>query len=202
MIITIGRQFSSGGSEIGRKLSEKLGIPYFDKNILKYAAEANGLSEEYVQSIEEKPSATFLYSMAMVPYAEFGGMPNMLPVSASVSADQSEFILKKAEEGPCIFVGRCADSVLEKRDDVLNVFIYSSLENRIERAKSRYGLTEKEASRSIQQTDKKRAAYYNMHSGDKKWGVKESYHMMLDSGTLGIDGVVDIIAAAYERLSR
>ena len=202
MIITIGRQFSSGGSEIGRKLSEKLGIPYYDKNILKYAAEANGLSEEYVKSIEEKPSATFLYSMAMVPYAEFGGLPNMFSVNMAVNTDQSDYIRKKAEEGPCIFVGRCADSVLEKRDDVLNVFIYSSMENRVARAKERYGLTEKEAVRSIQQTDKKRASYYNMNSGDKKWGVKESYHMMLDSGTLGIDGVVDIIAAAYECLSK
>ena len=201
MIITIGRQFCSGGSEIGRLLSEKLGIPYYDKNIMKYAAEANGFSEDYVQKIEEKTSATFLYSMAMFPYAEFGGMPNMVPAGIAISANQSEFILKKAEEGSCIFVGRCADSVLDKREDILNVFIYSDMEHRIARAKERYEITEKEAIRSIQQADKKRASYYNMNSGDKKWGVKESYHIMLDSGTLGIEGTAEVIAMAYRQFS-
>ena len=202
MIITIGRQFCSGGSEIGRKLSEKLGIPYYDKNIMKYAAENNGLSEDYVQKIEEKPSATFLYSMAMFPYAEFGGVSSFIPNSVSVSADQSEYILKKAEEGPCIFVGRSADVVLAERKDVLNVFIYSDMEHRLIRAGERYGLTEKEATRSIQQTDKKRASYYNMNSRDKKWGVKDSYHLMIDSGTLGIDGAVELLATAYQALSK
>lgn len=201
MIITIGRQFCSGGSEIGRLLSEKLGIPYYDKNIMKYAAEANGFSEDYVKEIEEKPSATFLYSMAMFPYAEFGSVQNMMPAGMTVSANQTEYIRKKSEEGPCIFVGRCADSVLDERDDVLNVFIYSDMDHRIARAKERYEITEKEAVRSIQQTDKKRASYYNMNSHNKKWGVKESYHLMLDSGMLGIEGTADIIAAAYQRLS-
>lgn len=201
MIITIGRQFCSGGSEIGRLLSEKLGIPYYDKNIMKYAAEANGFSEDYVQKIEEKPSATFLYSMAMFPYAEFGGMPNMVPAGVAISANQSEFIRQKAAEGPCIFVGRCADSVLDEREDVLNVFIYSDMDHRIARAQKRYEITAKEAIHSIQQTDKKRASYYNGNSHDKKWGAKESYHLMLDSGLLGIEGTVEVIAAAYRQFS-
>ena len=93
-------------------------------------------------------------------------------------------------------MGRCADGILSDRNDVLNVFIYADAKTRIERAQERYGLSEKEAAKSIQQTDKYRASYYNMNS-NKKWGMKESYHIMLDSGMLGIDGVVDILEKIY-----
>lgn len=200
MIITIGRQFCSGGSEIGRKLSERLGIPYYDKNLYEYAAKNRGLSENYVKEIEETPSGSFLYSMAMFPYTDFGA-DNMMPSSVVIAADQTNYIREKAKEGPCIFVGRCADSVLKDRKDVLNVFVYSDRESRIKRAVQRYGLTEKAAVKSIQQTDKYRASYYNM-SSNKKWGEKESYHIMLDSGKLGIDGVVDILERIYLEKSK
>lgn len=196
MIITIGRQFCSGGSEIGRKLSERLGIPYYDKNLYEFAAKNRGLSTEYVKEIEETPTGSFLYSMAMFPYVDFGA-DNMIPSGIAIAADQTSYIIEKAKEGPCIFVGRCADSVLGDRKDVLNVFIYADMESRLKRAKERYGLSEKEAAKSIQQTDKYRASYYNMNSQKKKWGMKESYHLMLDSGTLGVDTIVDILEKIY-----
>lgn len=196
MIITIGRQFCSGGSEIGRKLSERLGIPYYDKNICEFAAKNRGLSERYVGEIEETPTGSFLYSMAVFPYADFGA-DSLMPSGIAITADQTRFILEKASEGPCIFVGRCADSVLEERTDVLNVFIYADAKTRLERAMKRYGISEKEAMKSIQQTDKSRASYYNMNSR-KKWGMKESYHLMLDSGALGIEGIVDILEKIYK----
>ena len=196
MIITIGRQFCSGGSEIGRKLSERLGIPFYDKNLYEYAAKNRGFSTKYVKEIEETPTGSFLYSLAMFPYVDFGA-DNMIPSGIAIAADQTNYILEKAKEGPCIFVGRCADSVLSDRKDVLNVFIYADQETRIKRAEERYGISEKEAAKSIQQTDKYRASYYNMNSANKKWGMKESYHVMLDSGMLGIDGVVDILEKIY-----
>lgn len=197
MIITIGRQFCSGGSEIGRKLSERLGIPYYDKNLYEYAAKNRGFSANYVKEIEETPTGSFLYSLAMYPYVDFSPEA-ILPAGIAIASDQTNYILEKAKEGPCIFVGRCADSVLSNRNDVLNVFIYANLESRINRAVERYGVSEKEATRSIQQTDKYRASYYNMNSQKKKWGMKESYHIMLDSGMLGIDSVVDIIEKIYK----
>lgn len=200
MIITIGRQFCSGGSEIGRKLSERLKIPYYDKNLCENTAQNLGLSAKYVKEVEETPTGSFLYSMAMFPYGEFAA-DNMIPSGIAIAADQTKFILEKAAEGPCIFVGRCADSVLSERKDVLNVFIYASAESRIKRAMERYGLSEKEAAKSIQQTDKQRASYYNMNSR-KKWGMKESYHIMLDSGALGIEGAVDIIEKIYKNKTR
>lgn len=196
MIITIGRQFCSGGSEIGRKLSERLGIPYYDKNLYEYAAKKRGFSANYVKEIEETPTGSFLYSLAMFPYVDFG-TDNMIPSGIAIAADQTGYILEKAKEGPCIFVGRCADSVLADRKDLLNVFIYADPETRIKRAVERYGISEKEAAKSIQQTDKYRASYYNMNSNRKKWGMKESYHVMLDSGMLGIDGVVDVLEKIY-----
>ena len=199
MIITIGRQFCSGGSEIGRKLSERLGIPYYDKNLYEYAAKNRGFSTKFVKEIEETPTSSFLYSLAMYPYVDFG-MDNMIPSGVAIAADQTNYILEKAGEGPCIFVGRCADSVLSERDDVLNVFIYADVKSRLERAMKRYNLSEKDAMKSIQQTDKHRASYYNMNS-DKKWGMKESYHLLLDSGMLGIDGIVDILERIYREKS-
>ena len=200
MIITIGRQFCSGGSEIGRTLSERLGIPYYDKSLYEYAAKQRGFSTKYVKEIEETPTGSFLYSLAMFPYVDFGA-DNMIPSGIAIAADQTNYILEKAKEGPCIFVGRCADSILSDRKDVLNVFIYADSKTRIERAKERYGLSEKEAAKSIQQTDKYRASYYNMNS-NKKWGMKESYHIMLDSGMLGIDGVVDILEKIYREKTK
>jgi cytidylate kinase len=131
----------------------------------------------------------------MFPYVDFGA-DNMIPSGIAIAADQTNYILEKAKEGPCIFVGRCADGILSDRKDVLNVFIYADAKTRIERAQERYGLSEKEAAKSIQQTDKYRASYYNMNS-NKKWGMKESYHLMLDSGMLGIDGAVDILEKIY-----
>ncbi len=196
MIITIGRQFCSGGSEIGRKLSERLSIPYYDKNLYEYAAKNRGLSAKYVKEVEETPTGSFLYSMAMFPYSDFGA-DSVVPTGVVIAADQTKYILEKAKEGPCIFVGRCADSVLKDRDDVLNVFIYSDKESRVKRAVERYEISEKEAVKSIQHTDKYRASYYNMNSNNKKWGMKESYHLMLDSGKLGVDGVVDILEGIY-----
>ncbi len=200
MIITIGRQFCSGGSEIGRKLSERLGIPYYDKNLYEHAAKSRGFSTKYVREIEETPTGSFLYSLAMFPYVDFGA-DNLIPSGITIAADQTNYILEKAKEGPCIFVGRCADSVLSERSDVLNVFIYSDPETRLKRAIERYGLSEKEAAKSIQQTDKHRASYYNLNSS-KKWGMKESYHIMLDSGMLGIDGIVDILEKIYREKSK
>ena len=196
MIITIGRQFCSGGSEIGRKLSERLGIPYYDKNLYECAAKNRGLSTEYVKEVEETPTGSFLYSLAMYPYVDLG-MDNFVPTGLAIAAEQTNYILEKAAEGPCIFVGRCADSVLSSRKDVFNVFIYADIKNRLERAMKRYNLSEKEAAKSIQQTDKHRASYYNMNS-NKKWGMKESYNLMIDSGAVGIDGAVDILEKIFK----
>lgn len=190
MIITIGRQFGSGGSEIGRIVAEKLNIPYYDKNIIDHVADKLGFSPEYVKQVEEKPTGSFLFSMAMYSYGSTAD--GMLPAELRVSTAQTEFILEKAREGQGVFVGRCSDYILRDRDDVLSVFIYADMTARIRSVMARYNLSEREAIKTIQQTDKRRALYYNTNT-QHRWGTKESYNLMLDSGVLGHYGAADAI---------
>ena len=190
MIITIGRQFGSGGSEIGRIVAEKLNIPYYDKNIIDHVADKLGFSPEYVKQVEEKPTGSFLFSMAMYSYGS--AADGMLPAELRVSTAQTEFILEKAREGQGVFVGRCSDYILRDRDDVLSVFIYADMTARIRSVMARYNLSEREAIKTIQQTDKRRALYYNTNT-QHRWGTKESYNLMLDSGVLGHYGAADAI---------
>lgn len=190
MIITIGRQFGSGGSEIGRIVAEKLKIPYYDKNIIDHVADKLGFSPEYVKQVEEKPTGSFLFSMAMYSYGS--AADGMVPAELRVSTAQTEFILEKAREGQGVFVGRCSDYILRDRDDVLSVFIYADMTARIRSVMARYNLSEREAIKTIQQTDKRRALYYNTNT-QHRWGTKESYNLMLDSGVLGHYGAADAI---------
>lgn len=190
MIITIGRQFGSGGSEIGRIVAEKLNIPYYDKNIIDHVADKLGFSPEYVKQVEEKPTGSFLFSMAMYSYGS--AADGMVPAELRVSTAQTEFILEKAREGQGVFVGRCSDYILRDRDDVLSVFIYADMTARIRSVMARYNLSEREAIKTIQQTDKRRALYYNTNT-QHRWGTKESYNLMLDSGVLGHYGAADAI---------
>lgn len=189
MIITIGRQFGSGGSEIGRMIAEQLQIPYYDKNIIEHVAEKLGYSPQYVKQIEERPTGSFLFTMAMYSY---GAHDNVVPAELRVSSAQTEYILEKAEEGSGVFVGRCADYILKDRPDVFNVFIYADMKVRIQNVVKRYHLSEREAIKTIQQTDKRRAMYYNTNT-QHRWGAKESYHLMLDSGKLGVEGTIAAI---------
>ena len=200
MIITIGRQFGSYGSKVGRKLADQLDIPYYDKNMIDHVADKLGFSPEYVKQVEEKPTSSFLFNMAMYSY---GGINSngMLPAELRVSTAQTEFILEKASSGKGVFVGRCADYLLKGRDDVLNVFVYADMTTRIRNVVERYHISDREAIKVIQQTDKRRANYYNNNT-QNRWGAKESYHLLLDSGVLGVDGCVEMIIKACELMEK
>lgn len=200
MIITIGRQFGSGGSEIGRRIAEQLNIPYYDKNMIDHVADKLGFSPEYVRQVEEKPTGSFLFSMAMYSYSSSLN-DDMVPAELRVSTAQSEFILEKADEGSGVFVGRCADYILKGRDDVLNVFIYSDMKSRIKTVMERYHLDERNAIKTIQQTDKKRALYYNTNT-QHRWGDKDSYHLLIDSGKLGMEGSVELLEHYYKLFNK
>ena len=192
MVITVGRQYGSGGREIGTALAQKLGIAYYDDLLLKEAAEESGLCEELFHSFDERPKS-FLYSIAMDPYAF-----TMNQVTPKGSIEQQVYlatygtIKKLADKGPCVLIGRCADYALKDRSDVINVFISAPLENRIKRVAARNGISESEAKERIRKTDKSRASYYNYYSS-KEWGDAKSYHVCVDSSLLGIDGTVDLL---------
>lgn len=192
MVITVGRQYGSGGREIGTKLAERFGITYYDDLLLKKAAEESGLCEELFHSFDERPKS-FLYSIALDPYSF-----SMSHINSKGSIEQQVYlatydtIKKLADEGPCVLIGRCADYALKDRADVLNLFITAPLENRIERVAMRNGISPAEAKERIRKTDKSRAAYYNFYSA-KEWGDAKSYDLCIDSSLLGIEGTVELL---------
>ena len=197
-VITIGREFGSGGHEIGMKLAEKLGIKCYDKELLELAAKESGLCEELFASQDEKPTNSFLYSLVMDTYSL--GYTNSyvdMPINQNVFLAQFDAIKKLAERESCVIVGRCADYALEDNPYAVSVFIKASLDERVQRIKRIYELNDSKAADLIQKTDKRRASYYNYYSS-KKWGEAKSYNLCIDSGLVGIDGAIDMILKFIE----
>lgn len=193
-IITIGRQFGSGGHEIGTKLAEDLGIKFYDKEMLAVAAKESGICKEIFETHDEKPTNSFLYSLVMDTYSVgySGNAYTDMPINHKVFLAQFDAIKKIADEGPCVLVGRCADYALENYDNVVNVFIHADLDARIRRIARMHDLTDAKAKDMIIKADKKRASYYNYYS-NKKWSDAESYELCVSSSDLGIDGTVKAI---------
>jgi cytidylate kinase len=198
-IITISRQFGSGGREIGAKLAAKLGILFYDNEIISRAAKESGYAEAAFENAEKKATNSFLYSIAMGMNA-YGSQDigfAHLSLDDRLYLAQSDVIRKVAKEGPCVIVGRCADYVLRDFDNVVNIFIWADLEERKKRAVSQYHLMESKAEEEILKTDKRRANYYNYHASEK-WGKAENYHLSLRSDYIGIDNSVDCILRYLE----
>lgn len=192
-IITIGRQFGSNGREIGHRLAEKLGIPFYDKEILNETAKNSGLSESILKSLDEKPTKSFLYSLVMDPYS-YGFTSTGYQTNLNQQAFQATYdtIKKIGEEGPCVFVGRCADYALRHNPNLVKVFIYAPVEERIKTVSQRFNLSEDKAKSQINKEDKSRASYYNYYTS-KRWGAMESYDICINSSLMSIDKTVDLI---------
>lgn len=193
-IITVGRQFGTGGHEIGQMLAEKLGIKCYDKELIKRVAKESGLCEEILDHNDERPTSSFLYNLVMDTYSF--GITNSnyvdMPLSHKVFLAQFDTIKKIADEGPCVIVGRCADYALADYKNVLNLFIYGEIGKRIENVVEKYNVSEKDARDMIIKKDKQRASYYNYYS-TKKWGKAETYHLCVDSTILGKEGTVELL---------
>ena len=194
MIITIGRQYGSAGLEIGKKLAEELGVNLYDKEMLKRAAKESGLCEELFETHDEKPTNSFLYSLVMDTYSLGYSSSSYadMPINHKVFLAQFDAIKKIANEGPSVMVGRCADYALEDYKNVINVFIYADMDQRIRRIAQKYDLTDAKAKDIIIKTDKKRASYYNYYT-NKEWGDAKGYDLCLNSGKLGVYGTVKAI---------
>ena len=193
-VVTIGRQYGSGGKEVGEKLAAKLGIPCYDWHLIQMAAERGGFDLERVTEMDEKAASPWSYGGAGTAVDFFSYSGNM---NDQLQRLQADIIRELAAKEDCVIVGRCADSVL--KGECLSAFIYATDNARIKRLRNTYGLSEKEAVQRMKGIDKKRAAYYNYYS-DKTWGEKESYDIMLSSSDLGIDACVDILAELYEKM--
>nr|WP_178634134.1 cytidylate kinase-like family protein [uncultured Mediterraneibacter sp.] len=200
-IITIGRQFGSGGHEVGNRLAERLDIPLYDHNLLHMAAMELGVSREEVTRVDETVLGRFLsgYVVGRGDYTTFmSGEEAGRPLSDRVYQVQSEMIRKLADRGPGIFVGRCADYVLGDYSNVINTFIYAYKNDRINRIMDIYKLSEKQAIDKMKKTDRERRLYYEARTG-RQWGGIEANSMMFNTSLLGIDGVVDALEAIYDK---
>ena len=194
-IYTIGREFGSGGREVGEKLAAKLGIKLYDKELLQQAAKDSGFCEEIFENHDEKPTNSFLYSLVMDTYSVSGysAAPFLdMPLNHKVFLAQFETIKKIAEKESCVIVGRCADYALSDNPDCINIFIHSDLDVRIKNVSRNLNITENKARDIINKTDKQRASYYNYYTS-KKWGDSKSYNLSLDAGKLGTDNCVEMI---------
>lgn len=193
-IITIARQFGSGGREIGEALSKELGVKCYDKELISIAAKESGIDPEIFDSVDEKATNSLLYSLSMGLYSFSSSYnnSNQLPVNDRLYLLQHKIIKQLASESPCIFVGRCADYVLRERKDLVRIFIYADKEYRVKRAVELKGVKESKAEQTVAKTDKSRANYYNFYSG-KKWGLAENYDLCINRTKLTTGQVVDAI---------
>ena len=194
-IYTIGREFGSGGREVGEKLAAKLGIKLYDKELLQQAAKDSGFCEEIFENHDEKPTNSFLYSLVMDTYSVSGysAAPFLdMPLNHKVFLAQFETIKKIAEKESCVIVGRCADYALSDNPDCINIFIHADLDVRIKNVSRNLNITENKARDIINKTDKQRASYSNYYTS-KKWGDSKSYNLSLDAGKLGTDNCVEMI---------
>ena len=191
-VITLSRQFGSGGSEIAKAVAEKLGIKYVDKSIIAEAASSSGIAKEHFENADERRTNSFLFSLAA---AHYGG--SAAPIGlGDIITDDKLFIhtadaIKRLAAEPCIVVGRCADDILSDRP-IIRVYVYASMESRVARICKLYDLNEKAAATLIKKTDKKRANYYNFYTS-KTWGEAQNYDLCINSDLLGIDGTAELI---------
>lgn len=190
-IILIDRQYGSGGRAVGKELAKQLNIPFYDGQMLLMAAEKYGIHPGIMQEYDEKNVKSMIYMIAM--YSDYSREDSSKLLPQKIYSAMSQTILKLAEEGPCVIMGRCADYILSERDDCLSVFIYASdMEFRKRRAMEIDGVPEKEVSSSIKKRDKQRKEYYNFHT-DGRWGETSNYDICLNTSALGLDTCVNIL---------
>ncbi|MBN7773612.1 AAA family ATPase [Clostridium aminobutyricum] len=189
MIITIGREYGSGGHEIGKRLAEHYQIPFYDKEALFKVAREKGIYDEILSFYEEKPVNSLLYAIAMDSYSE------------NIGKMQFDAMKSITENGPCVIIGRCGNYIFKDTPDTVSVFLHAELEKRIKRVKDVYGIDQKGLLNLIEKTDKQRASFHKFYT-DQEWGDARNYHLAVNSGEIGIDSCVELIAEFIEKKKR
>ncbi len=195
-IITISREFGSGGRTIGRLAAEKLGFKFYDDEIIERVVKNSGLSREIVEKYDEYATHknSILYALAV---NSTGDGYHGLSFANQVQIAQAAVIKEMAEEGNCVIIGRGADYILKDREDCFNIFVRADMESRIKRVEELYGKTEKKTAERIKDKDTRRKVFYRSYSM-REWGDIDNYNLVLDSGVIGIDRCIDIICKAIE----
>ena len=195
-IITISREFGSGGRTVGRKVAEKLGIPFYDKELVDQIAMESGFAPKFIEEHgEHSPTGSF-FSYAFAPQG-VPGIMNGLSTADFLWNIQCNVILQLADQGPCVIVGRNADYILKDRQEALHVYVFADAPYRAERIVRLYGESEKSPEKRLEEKDKRRRVNYQHYTG-RTWGQAQNYDLCLDTGVLGEDFCVDVIVKAYE----
>ena len=198
-IITIGREYGSGGRQIGQEVAKYFGIKCYDKELLEHAANDSGICKELFEHHDEKPTNSFLYSLVMDTYS-FGysssGFSDM-PMNHKIFLAQFDAIKKVASEGPCVIVGRCADYALQDMKNCVHIFIYGNEDAKTQFVMKKYNVDAAKAKDMCNKKDKQRQSYYNYYSS-KKWGRADSYDLCINSSVLGQEGTVRLIKQYVE----
>ena len=200
-IITISREYGSGGRQVGLTVAKKLGMDFYDKELIDAAAKEIGFPTEMIADREQRLTNSLLYNFAMgtlygIAYPREPKVSE-LPLTEQIYQAQKKAIEEAAKRGSCIFVGRCADYILKSRPDVLRVFIYADRDIRKRRAIEEYGEIEEYIDEFMYQTDKRRRIHYENYT-NQKWGSRENYDLMLNSGDLGLDKCVELLCEAVK----
>jgi cytidylate kinase len=203
LVITIGREFGSGGREVARKVAEKLNIKMYDKELIAMMAKSSGMSEDVLHEVDETAVNSFLYALSSGAFAGaplVGGNAATLPITDKAFISCSQIIKEIAENESCVIVGRCAESILKEHDNLLTVFIHADMEQRIDRICEHENINRDDAVSVIKRADKKRASYHNYYS-DTRWGARTAYDLCINS-KIGTDAVADIIVKAAQALQK
>ncbi len=203
-IITISREYGSGGHTIGKLLAEQLGYDFYDSEIIDMTAQQSGFSPEFVRTTEQNLSSGWLYSLMLgSTYASSGvsgsiGSSPTIPLADQVFNAQRKVIIELAKKGPCVIVGRCSDYILRhcdeiNKDDLLNVFIYAPLEDKVKRAIEQKGLNPKSAEKEVKSIDKRRANHYNTFT-ERTWGKRDHYDLLVNSSLMGVEKSAQMLA--------
>ena len=191
LIITISREFGSGGHLIGEKLAEELNVPFYDEAIIERAAMKSGFDKNFIEEQEEKINNSLLFNIATSGYYAGGTLHDQIFIA------ERDAIVEIAQTGACIIVGRCADYILKDRPNCMNVFIHADKDQRLKRVTEEYGIKEGNVSAIIDKTDKQRARHYQYYS-DQLWGAAENYHMTLNTSRFTIEPAVKILKDVAE----
>ena len=204
LIITIGRQFGSGGRDVGEKVAKHFGIPFYDKELVEMAAQKSNLSHEALREVDEHATNSFLYSLASGNYSLRGINAPIyyeMPINDKLFIAQAEVIKEIAKQGSCVIVGRCADYVLEDEENVnlLNVFIHGGVDYRSKRVMEALGISQAKARDKVLKTDKQRRTYYDYYTS-RDWGVMSNYDMCVNAEKFGIDGTAELVISCAKTL--
>ncbi|MDR3230765.1 MAG: cytidylate kinase-like family protein [Synergistaceae bacterium] len=201
LVITISREFGSGGRQVGAQLAEKLGVAFYDRALIHLASVKSGLAPQVFDQAEEEATSKFLFNLAIGGYVSTGIFSQInVPICDQVFFAQSKTIEEIAEKESCVIIGRCANYILRDHPGLVRVFVHGDAKDRLQRSIDEYGIPEDEAKTRLSQIDKGRKNYYE-HYTNEEWGVLKSYDLAVNTSFAGIDGAVKVVGAMVESRS-